>query len=300
MSATISTTKNENSGRGATFVGEQAVQWLRSQPDKQELVAACYFDEPIDAAARRFAHSIEWQAVRKFLPEDKGSVLDIGAGRGISSYALAVDGWTVTALEPDPSTVVGAGSIRRLVELTQTPITIVNEFGETLPFADNTFDVAYVRQVLHHAYDLPLMCREVQRVLKPGGRFIATREHVIDQPQDLPRFLETHDLHPRFGGEHAYTLDQYQGAITAGGLKLIKTLGPCDSVINQPPQGAEELRPNYQKKLARRFGQTIASLALGDSVPWSGLTLSLLLRFGCRDLKLPGRQFSFIADKPRT
>ena len=41
--------------------------------------------------------------------------LDLGAGRGISSYALAREGWQVTALEPDPSMLIGAGAIRSLV-----------------------------------------------------------------------------------------------------------------------------------------------------------------------------------------
>lgn len=293
----MSVTNKDEGVTPAAFVGEQAVNWLRSQPDKQELVQACYFDEPIDGAAQRFANSVEWSAVRKYLPAHKGSALDVGAGRGISSYAFARDGWHVTALEPDPSAVVGAGAIRRLVELTGTPITIVNEYGESLPFPDHSFDIVYVRQVLHHAYDLPKMCREVQRVLKAGGRFIATREHVIDRPEDLPQFFASHDLHPRFGGEHAYTLAQYQGAIQDSGLQLIKTLGPCDSLINQPPQSEAELRPNYQRKLAKRLGERLADLALNEKYPWSGLDLALLMRFGCRDLKLPGRLFSFIADK---
>lgn len=295
----MSSTHQEAGPPTANFPGEKAVQWLRSQPDKQELVAACYFDEPIDDAARRFAASVEWRAVRKFLSPGKGSALDIGAGRGISSYAFAADGWRVTALEPDPSTVVGAGAIQRLVERTQAPITIVTEYGESLPFPDASFDVAYVRQVLHHAYDLPKMCREVQRVLKPGGRFIATREHVIDRPEDLPQFLATHDLHPRFGGEHAYMLQEYQGAIRSSGLTLVKTLGPCDSLINQPPQSEAELRPNYRKKLSKRFGEWFASVTLDEKYPWSDFDLALLVRFGCRDLKLPGRLFSFVADKPK-
>ena len=46
----------------------------------------------------------------------RGQALDVGAGRGIASYALAREGFTVTVLEPDDSHLVGAGAIRSLAE----------------------------------------------------------------------------------------------------------------------------------------------------------------------------------------
>ena len=90
---------------------EQAVQWLRDQPDQRVLVKACYFDDPLVEAAERFWQSAEWKAIAALLPPPNGKALDLGAGRGISSYAMAQDGWQVTALEPDPSNLVGAGAI---------------------------------------------------------------------------------------------------------------------------------------------------------------------------------------------
>ena len=66
----------------ATQTWEQAVLWLRSQPQRQDLVRACYYDDPLYEAAERFRQSGEWQAtarlVRRWLP---GKVLDLGAGR---------------------------------------------------------------------------------------------------------------------------------------------------------------------------------------------------------------------------
>ena len=40
------------------------------------------------------------------------------------------------------------------------------------------FDVVFARAVLHHTRDLELACREMFRVLRPGGIFVAAREHV--------------------------------------------------------------------------------------------------------------------------
>jgi len=33
------------------FTWAQAIEWLRAQPDRQELVRQCYFDEPVELAA---------------------------------------------------------------------------------------------------------------------------------------------------------------------------------------------------------------------------------------------------------
>src|SRR5690348_4626147 len=90
---------------------EEAVEWVRRQPQHAELVRQCYFDDPLLEAARRFHRSGEWLATRQFIPRSPGKAVDLGAGRGIASYALASDGWRVTAIEPDASAVVGAGAI---------------------------------------------------------------------------------------------------------------------------------------------------------------------------------------------
>ena len=88
---------------------EEAVQWLRDQPEKSELVKFCYYDDPLETAAERFLQSEEWVELVNLLKSKKsGQVLDIGAGRGISSYAFAKSGYEVTALEPNPSLLVGA------------------------------------------------------------------------------------------------------------------------------------------------------------------------------------------------
>lgn len=71
------------------LTSEEAVLRLRSQPELVDLVQNCYFDEPIHMAARRFAAGDEWKAVKKILPPlDGRTVLDVGAGRGIASYAF--------------------------------------------------------------------------------------------------------------------------------------------------------------------------------------------------------------------
>jgi len=261
---------------------EEAVLWLKSQPDQADQVKACYYDDPLLEAAQRFFDSAEWQATRTFLPEHPGSVLDLGAGRGISSYALARGGWRVTALEPDPSQVVGAAAIRELARQADMPIEVVEQWGELLPFGDASFDLVYGRQVLHHAHDLRPFCREMCRVLRPKGRLIACREHVLSRREDLSTFLENHPLHKLYGGETALLLMDYRGALHDAGLTIGRILNPLESDINLHPH----TRATMKKAIAARLHLPIAAL-LSDRL------LTLAGRFDRR----PGRLYSFIADK---
>ena len=276
---------------------EQAVQWLREQPDQKELVDDCYYDDPLLASAQRFTDSEEWIATAALLPKTKGRALDLGAGRGIASFALAQDGWQVTALEPDPSALVGSGAIRQLAQEANLSIDVIEEFGETIPLGDQTFDLVYGRQVLHHAQDLPQLCREVARILKPGGCFVATREHVISQREDLQKFLDNHALHKYYGGENAYLLDEYVGAIERGGLHLTACFGPFDNPINYFPMTYAEWRTLCARPISKRLGSTIAALLTSDQHPpgrW--LTMQLAHRL-TRKSKSPGRLYSFVAHK---
>lgn len=258
---------------------EDAVLWLKEQPDQQALVRACFFDDPLRDAAERYYSSSEWKAVRRLAGPSRGRALDVGAGRGISSYALARDGWRVTALEPDPSDVVGAGAISKLSTESHLPVTVVGQWGESLPFPDASFDLVYGRQVLHHARSLPDLCAEMARVLKPGGMFLATREHVIFKDADLSVFLAEHPLHRIYGGENAYRLREYKSAIERAGIRLTRVLNPWASDINLYPRSAGEIRALIHARL--------------PFVPTPVIRPALLPRLGWL-LRSPGTAYSFV------
>jgi SAM-dependent methyltransferase len=271
---------------------EEAVEWLLSQPSQQELVKACYFDRPIRVAAERFRNSEEWQAVRAWLPERPGTVLDVGAGNGIASYALALDGWETTALEPESSRWVGAGAIRELAAEAGLKINVVQGLGESLPFADATFDAIHARQLLHHARELGWLCQELCRVLKPQGTFLATREHVISSAGQLAAFYRKHPLHRLYGGENAFKLREYLGALRSAGFVVVEVMGPFDSCINYAPFAKKTLHSELGRRLGRfPGGKAIAGLALGGRC--FDFTLHLLSRLDRR----PGRLYSFVARK---
>jgi SAM-dependent methyltransferase len=259
---------------------EDAVLWMRRQPRYQQAALDCFYDDPISVAAERYFRSTEWQAIRTFLPMPAGNALDIGAGRGISSYALACEGWQVTALEPDSSTVVGTGAIRMLANQSDLPIEVVETWGESLPFPDGSFDLVHARAVLHHARNLTALCREAERVLKKGGTFLALREHVINRPSDLKRFQQNHPLHNIFGGEHAFQEAEYRQAMEQAGFVLKNVFNALDSDINLYPRKKEDLK-------------NLLGLKIIPHVMIPDIFLHLLGRL----YRKPGRLYSFIAKK---
>lgn len=277
---------------------EQAVQWLRDQSDQQELVRACYFDDPLSDAAERFWESAEWKAIAALLPESKGKALDMGAGRGISSYAMAKDGWQVTALEPDPSQLVGAGAIQLLAKQTAQNIIVVSEYSERLPFADNHFDLVNCRQVLHHARNLTQTCREIFRVLKPGGAMVATREHVISKQEDLQAFLDAHTLHKFYGGENAFPLDEYISAMQLAGLHIHQVMAPLDSPINYFPMTQEQCFTYCTRPVAALMGRSAADLIFSKRHLAGRILMKWLVAALNRRDQTPGRLYSFVAAKP--
>jgi SAM-dependent methyltransferase len=277
-----------------TMTWEEAVLWLRSQEDRQDLVRSCYYDDPLEEAAERFYLSEEWQATRgllgNYLP---GKVLEIGAGRGIASYAFAKEGCSVTALEPDPSAVVGRGAIAHLSARIGLDIKAVGAWGESLPWEDNYFDVVYGRAVLHHARHLATLCKEVARIVRPGGVVLWVREHVISRPGDLQAFLASHPLHALYGGEKAYTLAEYQASITEAGLHLAQVLGPLENPVNFFPRTRAQVDQVVLSNLAKKISGPLARLflALPACRPW-------LTRYVSHRLENPGRHYAFLGTKP--
>lgn len=268
---------------------EEAVKWFIAQPENAAIAKAAYFDDPI-AGAKRYHASAEFAEILGYLPDTPGRALDLGAGNGILSYALAQEGWDVTAIEPDPSAFVGAGAIRHVAAKTGTDIRVVEAFGEDLPLETAGFDIVVARQVLHHARDLPAFCKELSRLSRDGAKIVTLRDHVITGPDQMSEFLNSHSMHYLYGGENAFTILAYREALQGAGLTITEELNSFDSVINYDPNTPSTIRD----MAAERFGglKPIAKLAL-SCVPFPVLT-KLLAKIDNR----PGRMVSFICEKP--
>lgn len=267
---------------------EDAVRLCMTDPALADLARAAYFLPP-EQAGPLYAASAEYAEVRRHLPLAPGRALDLGAGNGILSWALARDGWDVTAVEPDPSDLIGAGAIRTLSARTGVPIRVIEAFGEAIPLEAGGFDLVVARQVLHHAADLDGFCREMARLSRPGATILTLRDHVISGPGQLQPFRNQHPLHRFYGGENAFTLDQYRAALAGAGLRLQREWRSFQSVVNYDPATPAQILD----QAAARFGPLRGPVrALAGLVPF-GAVAALLAAIDRR----PGRLVSFLAQR---
>ena len=273
----------------------EAIRAVRRNKAYAELVRDAYLGEDLLEEAARFAESAEFASVLCLLDERvRGArILDLGAGRGIASYAFAHAGAAaVYALEPDPSVEAGRGAFGLLSAHVPAEFHLLDAYGESIPLPDESIDVVYGRQVLHHVRSLDDAVRECARVLRRGGVFLACREHVVTSRSDLEKFLRNHPLHRFTKNEHAYKVNDYCRAVLGADLRLERVLGPWDDVTNAFPAVRDErsLDDYASDALVRRFGRlgTLLSRVPGV-VPATWLYI--------RRPK-PGALYSFLAIKP--
>ncbi len=112
-------------------------------------------------------------------------VLDIGCGAGHASFAVAPRVAQVIAydLSPQILELVAREAARRGLH----NLSVKQRVAEALPFPDASFDHVLTRFSAHHWSDLAAALKEVRRVLKPGGRFIA-----IDVMAPAKPLFDTH------------------------------------------------------------------------------------------------------------
>jgi ubiquinone/menaquinone biosynthesis C-methylase UbiE len=272
---------------------EEAVRQLRADPRHAALVRDTYLDLDVVAAAARFRESGEWKAAAELLvPVIRGgTAVDLGSGNGMAAAAMVCAGAArVVAIEPDPSAEIGRGAIA--VVCAGLPVEVLAAFAECLPLSDESADCVYARQVLHHTQDLNLALRECARVLRRSGLFLACREHVADNNEELAVFLHEHPVHQLTGGEHAYKLQEYRAAITGAGLRIVREIGPWDSVINLFPSvnSDDEIPGIPDRVIVEKFG------ALGRAMaPIPGVRQLVAARLR---RPRPGRLCTFLAKKP--
>ena len=105
---------------------------------------------------------------RALAPRKGMHVLDLAAGTGTSSAAIAAQGASVVAADFSD----GMLSVGRDRHAAQPLIDFVHADATALPFADDTFDASTISFGLRNVNDPKRALAELLRVTKPGGRVV--------------------------------------------------------------------------------------------------------------------------------
>ncbi len=143
----------------------------------------------MEEAALRGNPSFVWRAgqerrlqwVLRHVPLEGKRILDVGCGMGMYTQAFGRFSQEVYGIEVE---------FPRALEARERATGVVQAVGEALPFASDSFDVAFSHEVLEHVQDDRLCAREMVRVVRPGGHI------VIFVPNRLYPF-ETHGMYWR-------------------------------------------------------------------------------------------------------
>lgn len=125
--------------------------------------------ENFNELAPRYEESTEWRTdptllaqLQLSLPDTPADVLDIGSGTGLAAAWYSAQGHRCVGLDLSPQMSVRAA-----------PRVILTNFGSALdlPFFDQSFDLALMRQMLHYT-EPELALQEAHRVLRANGKLI--------------------------------------------------------------------------------------------------------------------------------
>lgn len=111
---------------------------------------------------------------RRLVGDLQGTVVEVGAGSGVTfeHYPTAVT--RVVAVEPDPLLRARAEIAARRAAV---PVVVVDSVAESLPLGDGEADAVVFGLVLCTVPDVPVALAEARRVLAPGGE-VRLLEHV--------------------------------------------------------------------------------------------------------------------------
>ena len=147
-------------------------------------------------------------------------ILDVGSNTCWASATFARHGLDVTALDIATTEMQGLKTADWWFEEHDIHFERVLGVMFEMPFADDSFDLVFCCEVLHHNHraNLRATYRELHRILKPGGRVISINEPV--RSLGSPKLDPGAEVEQYEGHEHAYVRPTYVRAARRAGFSV--------------------------------------------------------------------------------
>ncbi len=98
------------------------------------------------------------------------SVLDVATGTGHTAFAFAPQVWRITAVDITPEMLTEGEKLKSELGVRNVEFHLAD--AHALPFGHEAFDIVTCRRAAHHFGNVAQALREMQRVLRPGGRLV--------------------------------------------------------------------------------------------------------------------------------
>ena len=107
----------------------------------------------------------------------EGIMLDLGCGEGRHIFGLMEKFPDLKCIGLDPhieSLDKAFEGLKFLESISNSKTNFLSGSAYSLPFSDDSFDLVVCSEVLEHLHDYKDAIKEINRVLKPGGQFLAS------------------------------------------------------------------------------------------------------------------------------
>lgn len=166
---------------------EKDLAALRHLQRKRRDKTRAYFDELAGRFGKDYVPGRSWKGLAEALLKvtNQGVVADLGAGEGTLAQMLARQAEKVIAVDLSPKMVEFGSELARRHDLPNLEYRLGDI--EEPPLEDDSVDLAFLSQALHHAGSPEKALAQAFRIVKPGGRLVVLDllQHNFEQAREL-------------------------------------------------------------------------------------------------------------------
>ncbi len=170
-----------------------------------------------------------YKKVAKLIRKEKpGRLLDVGCSSGIFSKQFLKNGWDVHGIDIAKNKVAEANRLGVKAK--------VADLTGKLPYQNEYFDVIFAGEVIEHLVDTDFFLKEMNRVLKKGGKLIVTTPNLASWENKIRIFFGVYPawVDYKLGGAghvRAYTPGALKQHLRETGFKIEKHIGNFVPII---------------------------------------------------------------------